>query len=489
MREYAPVTGDWREPLLAGASLLDVRLGGRNPTNWPGYRPRPAVRAYRLRGAPGRPGPVAVAWDFSVQGGSFSEDDATVLAAAARQAVRERVPLVTLVRSGGTRLQEGVAALVGIPRARLALLDLAGAGLPHLSVADAPTTGGVWISVTSAADLRVAVEGATVGFAGPRVVEATTGEVVGPDSHTATSAYDAGLVDAVVPADGAAAWLATALRALAPTSAETAPTTGTQTPADQTPTAQTPADQTPAAQPVDTADPGGRGGWEQVLASRARTVSGRDLLAELLTDAVDLQAPRGDRTVTARVGRLGGQPVVGVALAAELGGRPTPDGYRLATRAFRLAGRLGLPVVSLVDTPGADPGSASEADGIASAMGEALDALLLCLSPTVALIHGEGGSGGALAVAVADCVLITPNAYLAAIGPEGATAALRRPAPECADLMRVTPADLLALGFADAVVTGAGDLPAYVAQQLARPPDARREARRVRWSSPLPGEL
>ncbi|MBC7678573.1 MAG: acetyl-CoA carboxylase subunit alpha/beta [Pseudorhodobacter sp.] len=478
------MTGDWREPLLAGASLLDVRLGGRNPTNWPGYRPRPAVRAYRLRGAPGRPGPVAVAWDFSVQGGSFSEDDATVLAAAARQAVRERVPLVTLVRSGGTRLQEGVAALVGIPRARLALLDLAGAGLPHLSVADAPTTGGVWISVTSAADLRVAVEGATVGFAGPRVVEATTGEVVGPDSHTATSAYDAGLVDAVVPADRAAAWLATALRALAPTAAETAQSTGTQGPA-----AQGPATQTPATQALDTADPGGRGGWEQVLASRARTVSGRDLLAELLTDAVDLQAPRGDRTVAARVGRLGGQPVVGVALAAELGGRPTPDGYRLATRAFRLAGRLGLPVVSLVDTPGADPGSASEADGIASAMGEALDALLLCPSPTVALIHGEGGSGGALAVAVADCVLVTPDAYLAAIGPEGATAALRRPAPECADLMRITPADLLALGFADAVVTGAGDLPAYVAQQLARPPDARREARRVRWSSPLPGEL
>ena len=226
-----------------------------------------------------------------------------------------------------------------------------------------------------------------------------------------------------------------------------------------------------------------------MLASRARTLSGRDLLAELLTDAVDLQAPRGDRTVVARVGRLGGQPVVGVALAAELGGRPTPDGYRLATRAFRLAGRLGLPVISLVDTPGADPGSVSEADGIASAMGEALDALLLCPSPTVALIHGEGGSGGALAVAVADCVLITPDAYLAAIGPEGATAALRRPAPECADLMRITPADLLALGFADAVVTGAGDLPAYVAQQLARPPDARREARRVRWSSPLPGEL
>ncbi|MBC7373815.1 MAG: acetyl-CoA carboxylase subunit alpha/beta, partial [Frankiales bacterium] len=172
MGEYAPVTdpSDWRSPLLAGATELDVPAAARNPASWPDYTPRRAVTAWVLTR-----GPVAAVWDFRVFGGSFGEDDATTLVAAAAEAVRRRVPLITLVRSGGTRLQEGMAALVGIPRARLALLDLAAAGLPHLSVADAPTTGGVWISVASAADLRVAVEGATVGFAGPRVVEAVTG--------------------------------------------------------------------------------------------------------------------------------------------------------------------------------------------------------------------------------------------------------------------------------------------------------------------------
>ncbi len=104
----------------------------------------------------------------------------TVLAAAAEHAIAEGLPLLTLVRSGGTRLQEGIAALVGIPRARIALGDLAAARLPHVSVADSPTTGGIWISVTSSADLRVAVEGATVAFAGPRVVEAFTGSL--PDA-------------------------------------------------------------------------------------------------------------------------------------------------------------------------------------------------------------------------------------------------------------------------------------------------------------------
>ena len=103
-----------------------------------------------------------------------------------------------LLRSGGTRLQEGVAGLVGMARATIGMHRLAEAGIPHIAVADQPTTGGVWVTLGSRADLRCAVEGAIVGFAGPRVVEAVTGELPGPDSHTAASAFHAGLVDALV---------------------------------------------------------------------------------------------------------------------------------------------------------------------------------------------------------------------------------------------------------------------------------------------------
>ena len=455
------MTTDWREPLLHGASLLDVRLARRDPGRWQGYEPAPSVRAYRLRGTPDSPGPVAVFWDFNVQGGSFGEDDATIFVAAARHAIKERVPLFTVVRSGGTRLQEGMAALVGIPRARMALLQLAQAGLPHLSVADAPTTGGVWISIAAAADVRVAIEGATVGFAGPRVVEAMTGAL--PEgSHTAETAHAAGLVDALVTRADIVGWLARALRMWTPE---------------------------PVVKPLpEPTSPTDVTGWAQVQRSRARTVGGRAILEDLLTDRFPLQARYGDQTVAAMLGRLDGRPVVGVALAAEVGGRPTPDGFRLAARAYRLAGQLGLPVVSLVDTPGADPGSRSENDGIATAMGEALDALLLCSSPTLALVHGEGGSGGALAAATADRVLITDESYFAAIGPEGATAALRRPKEECADRMRIVPADLLALGFADALATPA-DLSAHLSELVGRPGESRREMRLSRWSAPVPGAL
>ena len=454
MGEYAPVTdpSDWRSPLLVGAVPLDVPVLARDPARWPGYVPRRAVTAWVLAS-----GPVAAVWDFTAYGGSFGEDDATALVVAAQQAVRRRVPLVTLVRSGGTRLQEGMAALVGIPRARLALLDLAAAGLPHVSVADAPTTGGVWISVASVADLRIGVEGATVGFAGPRVVEAVTGVRPAEGSHTATSAYAAGLLDAVLPGADVPAWLDRALSALAPGLAE--------------PTA------------LRTGIPPTDGGWAQVVRARARTTGGAALLHELLTDPVALQG--ADRTVAAAVGRLGGLGVVGVAVAADVGVRPSPHGYRLAARAYRLAGRLGLPVLSLVDTPGAEPGTLAEDGGIAPAMGEALDALLTCPSPTVALVHGEGGSGGALAAAAADLLLMTPASYFAAIGPEGGGAALRRPPQECADLMGITPGDLVALGAADGVLEDPADVVGHLVRLTAAPDRLAR--RRTRWAGPVPG--
>ena len=482
MGEYAPVTADWREPLLAGSTLLDVRLTRRDPAGWPGYTPAAAVRAYRLRGGPGRPGPVAVAWDFSVFGGSFGEDDATTLVAAARAAVRERVPLVTLVRSGGTRLQEGMAALVGIARARLALLALAEAGLPHLCVVDAPTTGGVWVSVGAAADLRCAVEGATVGFAGPRVVEAVTGVRPGPDSHTAESAYAAGLVDALLAPEQVAGWLAGALQAFTPEPVEVV--TGRAEPVELVPGRAEPVELVPGR-----AEPTATTGWEQVRRARARTRGGVDLLAELLTDRVPLRARHGDDTVTAVVGRLAGRPVVGIALASRPRTLVTPDGYRLAARGYRLASRLGLPVLSLVDTPGAYPSAASEADGLVVAIGEAMDALLTCRTPTVSVVHGEGGSGGALAAAVTDAVLVMSDAYFAAIGPESAAATLRRPSEQCAELMGITPADLLALGAADEVLNDPWRAVAHLDAQSSVPGDVRRALRLERWSSPLPGAL
>lgn len=460
---------DWREALLRGFAELTAGGDGRNPIGWPGYQPRSAVHCAtgEIAGQP----VIAVVWDFEVYGGSFGERDAAALICGVEAALAARLPMVTFTRSGGVRLQEGMAALVGMPRAQLALRRLAAAGLPHVAVAESPTTGGVFVSVVTRADLRVAVEGATVGFAGPRVVAAVTGSAPGPDSHNAASAYGAGLVDAVVPADDLAGWLGAALRALDP---------GGVLPEGAM-----------ATVPVLPE----RAGDEQVAAARRADRPGAgDVLDRLVPDAVGLRAPGGDVTVRAAVGHLlDGQPVVAVAVAAARGGRPTPAGLQLVVRAARTADRLRRPLVTLVDTPGAEPSPRAEAGGIAPAIADAMDAVLACAAPTVALIVGEGGSGGALATAVTDLVLVTPGSYFAALGPEGAAAALRSTPGASARRLRLRPRDLLALGFADAAVPEPDDpelaryVGAAVSALAALDPAERIANRRRRWSARLPG--
>ncbi len=468
---HVETAGDWREALLAGVSWAPppAEDDAPNRVGWPGYTPRRAVRWGRA--TIGASSVIVVSWDFGVLGGSFGELDATAFLAAVDASIRARRPLISLLRSGGTRLQEGVAGLVGMARATIGTHRLAEAGIPHIAVADQPTTGGVWVTLGSRADLRCAVEGATVGFAGPRVVEVVTGHAPGPNSHTAAAAYASGLVDALVSPQEVAPWLDRALAAL------------------EAPHIRTVA--APAAPELPDRD-----GAEQVKAARERPrPHGEELLGRLLDDAVSLRG--GDESVAVSIGRLAAsdQPVIAVALAARRGGRPTPAGFRLLTRAARLAGRLELALLTLIDTPGAEPGPDAERDGLAAAIGEAMDAVLACRAPTVGVIIGEGGSGGALAAACCDALLVAPDSYFAALTPEGAAVTLKRPAPEIARLYGLRPADLIALGVADAAVPASGSksfgpaIAAVIAKQSWLEPARRRAARERRWSGPLPGTL
>jgi acetyl-CoA carboxylase carboxyl transferase subunit beta len=329
----------------------------------------------------------------------------------------------------------------------------------------------VWVTLGSRADLRCAVDGATVGFAGPRVVEAITGKAPGPDSHTAAAAYEAGLVDALVQPSEVAHWLDRTLAAV------------------ETPNIRTV--KAPAARALPSRD-----GAAQVRAAREYAgPAGAELLGRLLDDAVPLRG--GDDTVAAAVGRLAAsdQPVIAVALAARRHDHPTPAGYRLLTRAAQLASRLELALVTLIDTPGAEPRPDAERDGLAAAVGDAMDAVLSCRAPTVGVLVGEGGSGGALAAACCDALLVTPDCYFAALVPEGAAVTLGLPADEIARRYGLRPADLLTLGVADAAVPSPDSkafgpaLAAVVETQSWLEPARRRAARERRWSGPLPGIL
>jgi acetyl-CoA carboxylase carboxyl transferase subunit beta len=203
-----------------------------------------------------------------------------------------------------------------------------------------------------------------------------------------------------------------------------------------------------------------------------------------------------DPALRTALATLGGRRVVVVAFDRYAGGgQPGPAGFRLAERGIALAGRLGLPVVTFVDTPGADPSPESENGGIAGEIARTHAAMAEVPTPTVSVCVGEGGSGGALALASADRLLIQEHAIFSVIGPEGAAAILARDAakaPEVAEQLRLTSADALALGVVDAVVPDdVGETVAAVVSALAEldheVPGTNRRARSdratARWLS------
>ncbi|HEX9694755.1 MAG TPA: carboxyl transferase domain-containing protein [Actinomycetota bacterium] len=450
----------------------DGDLAAGNPLAFPGYDPgRETVVA--ASGASGGHPVEAVSFDFGILGGSMGIVAGEKVARAFERALGRRAAVVALCASGGARMQEGMTALVQMAKTVVSRETLARAGLPFVAYLRNPTTGGVYASFASLADVVWAEPGATVGFAGPRVAEAVTGRPLPDGSHTAAFAVEHGLIDAEVTPEA----LRAALRALIDLAG------GRDTTA---PVATVPEPKAPS--PPDA--------WREVeLARHPDRPDGIAFARRVASDPVEIHGDgRGadDAGVLCAFARIGGVRCGIVALGRA---HPGPGGFRKAQRLIGLAGRWRLPVVSFVDTPGADPSSESEANGIARAIADTFAALLAHPQPVVAVVTGEGGSGGALALACADRLLILEHAIFSVIGPEAAATILRRDdaASVAADL-RLTAFDLRRLGLADRVVAEpspaahadpdrAADAVGHaIALALAQiDPESAREARTRRW--------
>lgn len=407
----------------------DAGLRSTDPLSFPGYAARVAALHEESVQTGRTERYVAIEGRFDVLGGSMGAAHGEAVVRAYDRAVELGLPVVSVTRSGGARMQEGMVSLVQMQRTAAAADRHARAGLLSLAVHDSPSTGGVLASYGSLADVRAVVAGATIGFAGPRVVEQTTGRPV-EGSHTAETALAAGLVDEVVAADDVSVWVDAALGFV-----------------------DRPLRVRPL--PADDPEPPGDGAWGEVLRARRRgRATGIDVAGRLCRSWTELGGV--DPTVRAGLATVDGARVVVVASDRYAGdGKPRPAGFRLARRAIGLADRLGLPLVTLVDTPGADPSSTSERDGIAAEIARTFVAMAASRSPSVGVCVGEGGSGGALALAGADRLLIQEHAIFSVIGPEGAAAILERDAGRAAEVagrLALTSADLVRLGVVDAVV-------------------------------------
>lgn len=208
--------------------------------------------------------------------------------------------------------------------------------------------------------------------------------------------------------------------------------------------------------------------WERVQIARhpARPFT-LDYLAQSFSDFLELHGDRlfaDDRAMPGGLARAASHRcvVIGHQKGRELKenirrnfGCANPEGYRKALRLMRMAEKFGRPFIALIDTPGAYPGVGSEERHISEAIAVNLRELMVVRTPTVAVVIGEGGSGGALGIGVADRVLMLENAYYSVISPEGCAAILwkhRKHAPEAAAALRLTAADLFELGVIDEVI-------------------------------------
>ena len=392
---------------------------------------------------------VAAVMDFRFMGGSLGAAEGEAITVAAETALADRVPLLVVTASGGARMQEGALSLMQMAKTSGAFRDLDRAGLLTITLVTDPTYGGVAASFATLSDVVLAEPGARLGFAGRRVIEQTIREELPPGFQTAEHLLAHGLIDDVRPRTQ----LRPALRRLLAVTGGAPAGWG----AGRADTVQ--------RDPALLAE---RSAWEVVqLARENGRPTTTDHLGQLLDGFCELRGDRAGadcRAIVAGVGLLDGLPVAAIGqqkghttreLVEHHFGMPSPAGFRKAARVMRLAEKLGLPVLTLIDTPGAHPGIAAEDGGQAVSIAENLRLMSGLEVPIVAVVTGEGGSGGALALAVADVVLVSANGTYSVISPEGCASILwheSAAAPRAAQALGLDARSLLAHGIVDGVV-------------------------------------
>jgi acetyl-CoA carboxylase carboxyl transferase subunit beta len=384
--------------------------------------------------------------DFNFLGGSMGSVTGEKIAMAFEQAIDRKLPVVSVVASGGARMQEGMLSLVQMAKTAAAAQRLHDAGLLYVSILTDPTTGGMYASYATQGDIMLAEPGALIGFAGPRVIKGTMADRLDGEiqSHTAEYLLRHGFLDAVVDRPRLRDTLSTLLRV--------AKRSNSRVPETALPVVD--------ARPVERHE-----AWDAVQAARRPDrPTALDYIRRISPQFIELHGDRvygDDPAVVAGLGEVAGRGVVMIGLErghgdeSRRGGQALPDGYRKALRMIHLARRLNCPIVTFIDTPGAYLGIESEERGLAFALSECLAQMSVAPVPIVAVIIGEGGSGGALALGVADRVLMQEHAIYSVIAPEGAAAILFHDAsraPEVAGLLKLTAEDCVRLGVADALV-------------------------------------
>lgn len=381
---------------------------------------------------------------------SMGEAVGEKIARAVERATEERLPVILFACSGGARMQEGIVSLMQMAKTSAALKHHSDAGLLYISILTDPTTGGVTASFAMLGDVILAEPKALIGFAGPRVIEQTIGQKLPEGFQRAEFLLEHGFLDAIVERPQMKAVLSKILALHE---------NGKGTDFNKKECAQ------------DLVADGRKEekltAWQRVELSRRKDRPvGSDYIDALFTDFVEFHGDRyfaDDKAIIGGVARFHGMPVTVIAQAKGRNtkeniernfGMPEPEGYRKALRLMKQAEKFARPVICLVDTPGAFCGLEAEERGQGEAIARNIYEMSGLKVPVVSIIIGEGGSGGALAMATADEVWMLENSIYSILSPEGFASILWKDsskAKEAAEVMKLTAENLKAQGIVERV--------------------------------------
>ena len=462
----------------------DVHMEEQNPLQYKGYEEK--IRSLRektgldeavvtgkctIKGTPTALGVCDCRFMMSSMGEVVGEKITRVF----ERATKERLPVILYICSGGARMQEGLVSLMQMAKTSMAIRKHSDAGLLYVPVLTDPTTGGVTASFAMLGDIILAEPKALIGFAGPRVIEQTIGQKLPKGFQRAEFLLEHGFVDKIVEREEQRSVLADILKLYENKIPDYGQSDNSDMEmkyksdnAESTETAVGDKRESENTIWPEFIPSGNYTPWEHVQLARAKTrPTGKDYIEALFDDFMEFYGDRhcgDDPAVIGGVAFFHGKPVT--VLAQEKGegtreniarnfGMVSPEGYWKSLRLMQQAEKFHRPVICLVDTPGAFCGLEAEERGQGEAIAKNLYTLAGLTVPVLSIVIGEGGSGGALAFAVADEVWMLEHSVYSILSPEGFASILwkdSKKAKEAAAVMKLTAADLYQMGMIEHVI-------------------------------------
>lgn len=462
----------------------DVHMEEQNPLQYKGYEEK--IRSLRektgldeavvtgkctIKGTPTALGVCDCRFMMSSMGEVVGEKITRVF----ERATKERLPVILYICSGGARMQEGLVSLMQMAKTSMAIRKHSDAGLLYVPVLTDPTTGGVTASFAMLGDIILAEPKALIGFAGPRVIEQTIGQKLPKGFQRAEFLLEHGFVDKIVEREEQRSVLADILKLHENKIPDYGQSDNSDVEmkyksdnAESTETAVGDKRESENTIWPEFIPSGNYTPWEHVQLARAKTrPTGKDYIEALFDDFMEFHGDRhcgDDPAVIGGVAFFHGKPVT--VLAQEKGegtreniarnfGMVSPEGYWKSLRLMQQAEKFHRPVICLVDTPGAFCGLEAEERGQGEAIAKNLYTLAGLTVPVLSIVIGEGGSGGALAFAVADEVWMLEHSVYSILSPEGFASILwkdSKKAKEAAAVMKLTAADLYQMGMIEHVI-------------------------------------